>query len=356
MGTDPTGDALSPELSVAALSRNLGILSDTEQATLQTASVLVAGCGSVGGSVVEPLARLGIGQLRLADPDRFEESDLNRQSCSTRDLGRNKAAVHAEHIRTITSSVDLVVYEEGLTFDNLDQALEGVHLVVDGVDPGTTSSIKCELHARAARRSVPVLSGVMFGGKAALYVFDYRRTGVPFDGWSKPGAPPTSRFRSAVRWLGYRHCPGEFLSVMAERLPSGEPWPQVSYCTLAMGAIGTRAVVDLLMSRPVRSVVTVDVHAATLPRLASLRRRIELPLQLVRMMAETDRSKPAVGPSRRVPDGAMSWLRRRLERPPARRTEQAGGSVSARTRPENAAPWAEPRRTASPRGRRPSPG
>ncbi|MGA7144317.1 MAG: ThiF family adenylyltransferase, partial [Desulfobacterales bacterium] len=44
--------------------------------------VTIVGLGGLGGAVIEILARVGIGALRLIDGDVFEDSNLNRQFLS----------------------------------------------------------------------------------------------------------------------------------------------------------------------------------------------------------------------------------------------------------------------------------
>ena len=59
---------------------------------LRRAVILVAGCGSIGGAVVEPLVRLGAEHLVLAEPDCYELHNLNRQHACLADVGCNKAS------------------------------------------------------------------------------------------------------------------------------------------------------------------------------------------------------------------------------------------------------------------------
>ena len=59
--------------------RNLGALSERECNLLRTKTVFVAGCGGLGGYLIEMLLRLGVGTIRAADGDAFEASNLNRQ-------------------------------------------------------------------------------------------------------------------------------------------------------------------------------------------------------------------------------------------------------------------------------------
>ena len=50
--------------------RNLGALSEAECALLREKTVLVAGCGGLGGYLIEMLLRLGVGEIRAADGKR----------------------------------------------------------------------------------------------------------------------------------------------------------------------------------------------------------------------------------------------------------------------------------------------
>ena len=62
--------------------RNVPALSEAECELLQRKRVLVVGCGGLGGHLIDMLARIGIGSLRVVDGDAFEPSNLNRQLLS----------------------------------------------------------------------------------------------------------------------------------------------------------------------------------------------------------------------------------------------------------------------------------
>jgi len=72
-----------------AFSRNIGLLSQTEQERVRGARVAIAGLGGVGGNHALALARIGFGSFSLADMDKFELANMNRQVGATIDtLGR----------------------------------------------------------------------------------------------------------------------------------------------------------------------------------------------------------------------------------------------------------------------------
>src|SRR6266498_3915045 len=91
-----------------AFSRNIGWLSEAEQQLLRGKRVAIAGLGGVGGVHLLTLARLGIGAFHLADFDRFDQENFNRQAGATMStIGREKTAVMAEMARDINPQLDL---------------------------------------------------------------------------------------------------------------------------------------------------------------------------------------------------------------------------------------------------------
>lgn len=264
-------------------SRNRDLLTPQEQAVLQASRVLLGGCGSVGGAVVEPLVRLGVGSLVLADPERYELSNLNRQVSRLCDVGRLKVEVLRERIQEINPLLEVRTFPAGLTPENLRDALDGVHVVFDGIDPAASAWPKYLLHKYAAEERIPVISGADLGGKATLYVFDYRRDRRPFFGRASEESHRLGNFAASVRWLGVRAFPADFIPVILDRLQSDRPWPQVAYCVAAMGALGSRAIIDVALGREVPERIAVDVHDATRRPAGRLRERLRLPGRLLRV-------------------------------------------------------------------------
>jgi molybdopterin/thiamine biosynthesis adenylyltransferase len=62
--------------------RNIGALTEAECRRLMDKKVFVAGCGGIGGNVINLLLRIGVGSIAAADGDVFELSNLNRQLLS----------------------------------------------------------------------------------------------------------------------------------------------------------------------------------------------------------------------------------------------------------------------------------
>jgi len=74
--------------------------------TLQSLRVAVIGVGGTGSPTATLLARSGVGEIVLIDPDNLEQSNLNRvRGAARRDVGKNKAEILEHYI----SSLDLGV-------------------------------------------------------------------------------------------------------------------------------------------------------------------------------------------------------------------------------------------------------
>lgn len=164
----PQGARVSVDCGVMPLGlvKNCRAVSPAGQARLLAACVLVVGAGGLGGYVVELLARLGLGRIKIADGDVFEESNLNRQLLATPlTLGRNKAAVGAARLREICPCAVAEPLECHLDETSLPRALADVHLVVDAL--GGLAPRKM-LHAVALDAGVPVVSAAVAGWTALV--------------------------------------------------------------------------------------------------------------------------------------------------------------------------------------------
>ena len=116
-------------------SRNIPAVSEEELKKLRLSHVLVAGCGGLGGFIVEYLARMGFGSITAADGDVFCESNLNRQLLSRVDnLGENKALAVAERVREVNPDVHVQAVPDFLTKENAVGLMKDVDIVMDALD------------------------------------------------------------------------------------------------------------------------------------------------------------------------------------------------------------------------------
>ncbi|HEV3166204.1 MAG TPA: ThiF family adenylyltransferase [Isosphaeraceae bacterium] len=162
-----------------AFSRNRGLLSDQDQERLRASRVAIIGMGGVGGAHLVTMARLGIGSFHIADPDTFDVVNFNRQQGATlQNLGRNKAEAMADEVRQINPEVRLRVFAEPMSPANIDALLEGVEVVVDGIDFFAIEARRL-LFREARRRGIWALTAGPIGFSAANLSFSPQ--GMSFD-------------------------------------------------------------------------------------------------------------------------------------------------------------------------------
>ena len=154
-----------------AFSRNLGLVQPEEQKRLKNSVVAIAGLGGVGGVHATTLARRGIGGFHLADFDRFEVHNFNRQAgATTQTVGQKKVDVMAEQVLAINPEADIRRFSEGVTSDNVDAFLDGVDVVVDGLDFFAPQAREV-LYDAAHRRGIPLVTAGPMGMSVAWLVF-----------------------------------------------------------------------------------------------------------------------------------------------------------------------------------------
>lgn len=130
-----------------ATGRNAGFLSRDEQRRLRDGRVFVVGVGGMGGTAATMLARAGVGRIAVADPDRFELSNLNRQLLATlATLGEPKAVVACRTLPSMQPGLEVEDVGPGW-LEDVTSLLDRYPVVVNGMDD-TAATI---LLYRAAR-------------------------------------------------------------------------------------------------------------------------------------------------------------------------------------------------------------
>ena len=231
-----------------AFSRNIGWLTLAEQSRLRAARVAVAGLGGVGGAHVLTLARLGIGRFSIADFDRFEVHNFNRQVGATVSrLHQPKAQAVAQMALDINPEADIRVFEDGVTEANLGAFLDGVDVYVDGIDFFAIEARRT-IFAACHARGIPAVTAAPLGMGTSLLVFV--PGGMSFEDYFRlEGHPRQEQFARFIAGLspamlqrGYLVAP-DAVNFAEQRGPS-----TMMACDLCAGVTGT-AVLKLLLGR-----------------------------------------------------------------------------------------------------------
>lgn len=144
--------------------RNFREMDTAEQIRLLDSRVALVGLGGLGGHILELLARLGVGRIRAADGDSFEECNLNRQLlCTTDTLNLPKSYAATRRAAMINPAVQLSAFPLMLDRAGFQELLTGVDLAFDALGG---IEAKRMLLSCARDMSVPLVTGSVAGWTA----------------------------------------------------------------------------------------------------------------------------------------------------------------------------------------------
>jgi molybdopterin/thiamine biosynthesis adenylyltransferase/nitroreductase len=228
------------------LDRNRNKLTRTEQARQRTLRIGIVGV-SAGHSIAHVLAMEGLaGEIRLADFDSIELSNLNRVPASVLDLGVNKAVVAARRIAEIDPYLQVTVVPEGITHDNLGLFLDGLDLVIEECD---SLDMKLLVREAARERRIPVIMETSDRGVLDVERFDLEPDRPLFHGLlgdldsSKlSGLTTEQKGPYVLRMLGPLDVSSRGAASMFELGQTITGWPQLA-SEVTLGAVTVAAAV-----------------------------------------------------------------------------------------------------------------
>lgn len=214
------------------LDRNRNLITAAEQERLGTLRIGVGGL-SVGHIIAHTLAMQGlVGELRVADFDALELSNLNRVPATVFDLGVNKATAAARRIAEIDPYLPVRVLPGGLTFDTVDQFVDGLDIVVEECD---SLDMKAVLREAARSRGIPVVMSTSDRGLVDIERFDLEPDrpilhGLlgEIDAALLPGMSSRDKIPHILRHLDAERLSPRTAASLVEVDRSLSTWPQVA--------------------------------------------------------------------------------------------------------------------------------
>ena len=231
-----------------AFSRNLGWLTEGEQQALRGKHIAIAGMGGVGGVHLLTLARFGIGGFTIADFDRFDLANFNRQvGAMMSTIEQPKIDVLATMARDINPDLRLRTFPEGVRDHEIDSFLQDADLFVDGFD-FFAIDIRRRVFQRCAELGIPAITAAPIGMGTAWLAFVPH--GMTFEEYFRlDGQTENEQYLRFFVGLTPRRLQASYLvdptrlNLAARRGPS-----TAAGCQLAAGVAATTAV-KLLLGR-----------------------------------------------------------------------------------------------------------
>ncbi|CAG5071538.1 hypothetical protein DYBT9623_03538 [Dyadobacter sp. CECT 9623] len=240
--------------------RNNYKITPEEQQILGTKKIGIIGL-SIGHAVAMTLAtERSVGQLRLADYDTIELSNLNRIQTSTHNLGMNKSVVAARAIAEIDPFINVQIYREGISETNINDFLtDGGNLdilveVCDGLD------VKILAREHARHFKIPVVMDTSDRGMIDIERFDKEPERPILHGLLADIDPAGLKNLSAkekIQMVGKIINSDEISSRLKASLneigQTISSWPQLGSAVALGGAITTDTCRKILLETDIRS-------------------------------------------------------------------------------------------------------
>ncbi len=129
------------------------------QRKLKRARVCVVGLGGLGSPLSIQLASMGVGRLRIVDRDVVEMSNLQRQHLYGVDMvGYPKVEAAASRLRRLNPFIEVEPLPLSLNPNNVEKVLQGVDVVVDGLDSMTP---RYALNRACVKLGIPYVFGAV---------------------------------------------------------------------------------------------------------------------------------------------------------------------------------------------------
>lgn len=124
------------------------VLSSEALARLASATVGIAGAGGLGSNCAMHLARMGVKRFVIADHDRVESSNLNRQFFFAHQLGMRKVEALRVNLLAITADLTLEIHPTFITSANVGELFDGCDAVVEALDGVEGKQLMAECYFR----------------------------------------------------------------------------------------------------------------------------------------------------------------------------------------------------------------
>ena len=129
------------------------------QRKLKNARVCIVGLGGLGSPISTQLASMGVGHLRIIDRDIVERSNLQRQHLYGVDqVGVPKVEAAEERLRRLNPFIEIESVPMSVTPGNVEILLEGVDIVVDGLDAMTP---RYAVNRASIKHDIPYVYGAV---------------------------------------------------------------------------------------------------------------------------------------------------------------------------------------------------
>ncbi len=244
--------------------RNKNLITEEEQKILASSCVGIVGL-SVGSNVATTLTYGGIAKnLKLAEFDILETTNLNRVRGYLEQIGMNKIDLLSQQLYEINPFLNIYNFPEKINKINLENFVAGnpkPRVIFEIID---SFEMKIHLRALAREHEIPVIMITNLGDRILMDVerydldknidfFNGRAGKVPKNILEKPDITPQDKHKYAVDLAGVEHIPQKALGSVAEIGKTLVGRPQLASTVTIAGGLSSYLVRKIVLGQPLPS-------------------------------------------------------------------------------------------------------
>ena len=150
--------------------KNVGVAG---QKKILNAKVLIIGIGGLGCPLLTYLATSGVGTIGIADPDKIEISNLNRQMLfTTNDIGKYKVDQAKYIINRINNKIRIKMFKKKITSKNINSIISDFEIICDGTDNFETRYL---VNDKCKKMKKILISAAISKFDGHLYKFNFKK-------------------------------------------------------------------------------------------------------------------------------------------------------------------------------------
>ena len=150
--------------------KNVGVAG---QKKILNAKVLIIGIGGLGCPLLTYLAASGVGTIGIADPDKVEISNLNRQMLfSINDIGKYKVDQAKHSINRINNKIKIKIFKKKITLKNIKPIIKDFDIICDGTDNFETRYL---INDECKKMKKILVSAAISKFDGHLYKFNFKK-------------------------------------------------------------------------------------------------------------------------------------------------------------------------------------
>ena len=150
--------------------KNVGVAG---QKKILKAKVLIIGIGGLGCPLLTYLAASGVGTIGIADPDKIEISNLNRQTLfASNDVGKYKVDQAKYNINKINNKIRIKIFKKKITSKNIRSTIRDFDIICDGTDNFETRYL---VNDECKKMKKILISAAISKFDGHLYKFNFKK-------------------------------------------------------------------------------------------------------------------------------------------------------------------------------------